>query len=128
MANFSAPPPIWRAARSDPSANRSAEPLAPGDLVNASDHGRRVAETQVQAVRILGGEQAVLEALHSEGDGCTGGDGIKGVHVAQFVRLADRTGSVPAEQAGACRGLIFGAAEVLSIPFVVVCLTLAIRN
>ena len=52
-------------------------------------HGRGVAEAQLQPAGVLRADQPVLEALHGEGDGRAGRDGVERVAVAQLVGLGD---------------------------------------
>ena len=69
-----------------------AEALALAHHADQLDHGLVVAEAQVDAAGVLGGDDAALEELHGEGDGHPGRHGVEAVLVGGAVGGDDGVG------------------------------------
>src|SRR5690606_37041589 len=67
-----------------------AEALPPRDLLDHLHHRVGIAEAQVEPVRVLGGEQPVLEAVHRPGNGRAARDRVHTVHTAELVGVGHR--------------------------------------
>ena len=94
----------------DAAGQQLAKTLATGDGVDGGDHGPGVAPDQVDAARVLLGEEPLFVGLHGKGDDRRGGDGVHAVAVAQVIHPGDGVQVIAlAVSAESGKGLVFGA-------------------
>ena len=90
-----------------------ADPLAPRDHVHHLHHRVAIAKAQLDAPRVLQGQQALFKALHGKGDRHPAADGVQRVGVAQLGGLGDGHNVVHAAgRAQRAKGLVFRPAIV----------------
>ena len=63
---------------------------AVGDLVHHRQDVIGIAPPKLAATEILGGDETLLEALHSEGDGATATDAVYPISITHLAHLANR--------------------------------------
>ena len=77
--------PHLRRCPGHPLRQQGSEALAQGNLLDQLQHGRCVAEAQVQAPGFLRSQEAILETLHSEGDNAATGYTIEAVGGSKLI-------------------------------------------